>query len=279
MLKRITFFVFTCLLVIDCSWADSPFKDKVVMVTGASKGIGKSIAKTFAEKGAKVILISRTEADLQAVSDEISKDNGEATFFAADVTSEAEMEKAVHFAKNQYGRIDVLCHNAGIYPGKQLDEMESTLWNKVINTNLNSTFYITKAALPLMKQQKSGKIILISSTSGTEAGLPGQAHYTASKAGMIGFMKTAAIELAKDNIAINAIAPGTIMTEGLEKIPQEKLNKIKNIIPMKRLGLPKEIATVATFLASDDASFITGQYIVVDGGQTLPEIQAQDHYG
>lgn len=138
------------------------------------------------------------------------------------------MQKAVDFAKHRYGQLDILCHNAGIYPGKPLDEMDSDLWNKVINTNLNSTFYIIKADLPVMKQQKSGKIVLISSTSGTEAGLPGQAHYTASKAGMIGFMKTAAIELAKDNITINAIAPGTIMTEGLENIPEEKLNKIKS---------------------------------------------------
>lgn len=144
------------------------------------------------------------------------------------------------------------------YPGKPLEEIDSDLWNKVINTNLNSTFYVVKAALPLIKQQKIGKIILISSTSGTEAGLPGQAHYTASKAGMIGFMKTAAIEFAKDNITINSIAPGTIMTEDLEKIPEEKLDKIKNIIPMKRLDLPN---------------------IVVDGGQTLPEVQSMDHYG
>lgn len=269
------------IFLITASWistvyANAPFEGKVVLVTGASKGIGKSIATTFAHQGAKVVLVSRTEADLKSVQDEIKKQGGEASYFVGDVGDEKAMENSIEFTKKIYGRLDVLCHNAGIYPLKRLEEMDSYQWQKVIHTNLTSTFYLVKAAIPELKKQPHGRIILISSTSGTVAGYPGLSHYTASKAGMVGFLKTTAIELAKYNITVNAVAPGSIFTEGLAGVPQSKLDKMRNVIPMKRLGKPEEIAHTVTFLASEQASFITGQNIVVDGGQTLPEIQTAD---
>lgn len=249
------------------------FKDKVAIVTGASKGIGKSIALSLAEKGAKVVLVSRTKADLDAVAEEINKQGGEGVVFVADVGDEKAMNDMANFAEKKYGRIDIMVHNAGIYPVKRLEEMESDLWNKVIQTNLTSAFYVTKACTPIMKKHHYGRIIMITSTSGPVMGYPKLAHYTASKAGMVGFIKTAAIELAKYNITVNGVAPGTIFTEGLEVVPQERLDKMRNAIPMKRLGLPKEVAHAVTFLASEEASFITGENVIVDGGQTLPENQ------
>lgn len=262
-----------CLVSVSLPVAAESLKDKVAIVTGASKGIGKSIAQEFAQKGTKVVLVSRTEADLKRVTADIKQQGGEADYFTADVSNEQQMMEMIKFTEKKYGHIDIVVHNAGIYPLKRLEEMDSALWDKVIQTNLTSTFYITKACLPIMKKQNYGRIVLISSTSGTEAGYPGLAHYTASKAGMVGFIKTAAIELAKYNITVNAVAPGSILTEGLEGIPQEKRDKMASTIPMKRLGLPSEVAHTVTFLASEEASFITGQNIVVDGGQTLPEIQ------
>lgn len=266
-----------CLILVIYPACGETLKDKVVIVTGASKGIGKSIATTFADKKAKVVLVSRTETDLQNVVEEIKKSGGEASYFVADVADETLMQKMIDFCEEKYGQVDIMVHNAGIYPLKKLEDMDSALWDKVIQTNLSSTFYLVKAALPVLKKQNQGRIILISSTSGPEVGYPGLAHYTASKAGMVGFVKTAAIELAKYNITVNAVAPGTIFTEGLAVVPQEKLDKMKNVIPMKRLGLPKEVSDVVTFLASDEASFLTGQNIVVDGGQTLPEVQTVEY--
>lgn len=254
-------------------WAELSLSGKVAIVTGASQGIGKAVAENFAKKGAKVILISRTQSMLEDVARRIQNTGAEADYYVADVTNEEAMHHMVDFALKKYGRLDIVCHNAGIYPGKKLDDMDASLWNHVINTNLTSTFYVIKACLPVMQKQKYGRIILMSSTSGPETGYPGQAHYTASKAGMIGFMKTAAIEIAKYGITMNAVAPGSILTEGIKKAPSEKLEKMKSVIPMKRLGLPHEVAHAVSFLASDESSFITGQYIVVDGGQVLPEVQ------
>ncbi len=251
--------------------------NKVALITGASKGIGRSIAEVFADHGAKVILVGRTEASLKQAVEHILKRGGEASFIAADVSREEDMQRMAAVALKQYGRIDILIHNAGIYPLARLEDMTSEEWHTVLNTNLSGTFYAVKACLPIMKQQKYGRIVFTSSISGPRVGYPAASHYTASKGGMDGFMKTIAIELAKYNITVNAVEPGNIITEGLEDLGKAHLEKLTRAVPMGRLGKPEEVVYAHLFLASDEAQYITGQSIVVDGGQLLPESHHFDY--
>jgi 3-oxoacyl-[acyl-carrier protein] reductase len=247
------------------------FKDQVVIVTGASKGIGKSIATFFALEGAKLVLASRDETLLNKVKEELKSFGDELITVKADVSDQADMEKMAQAAVSKWGRIDILCHNAGIYPEVRLENMSLEDWQKVIDVNLTGTFLAVKACIPIMKQQRRGKIVVTSSISGPQTALPGHSHYTASKAGISGFIKTASVELAKYNINVNAVEPGNILTEGLEACGVEHMQNMKRAIPLGRLGTPKEVAHGVLFLASDDASYITGQSLIIDGGQILPE--------
>lgn len=259
------------------SFAELRLKGKVAVITGASRGIGVEIAKLFAQEGAKVVLLSRTENDLKKVVVDIEKNNGVASYIVGDVSCYEDLQKMASFAMNKYKRIDILVHNAGRYDDlARVDEMSQETWKKILQSNLDSTFYAVKAVLPFMKKEKYGRIIFISSISGPRVGLPGASNYTASKAGMNGFMKSIAIELAKYNINVNAVEPGNIITLELEKACSKKeiANRIK-AIPMGRLGTSVEIAQSCLFLASGESNYITGQSIIVDGGQTLPET----HYG
>lgn len=251
--------------------AQGRLEGKVAIITGASKGIGKGIAKTYAEEGAKVVLLSRTEKDLQQVVQEIKEAGGEASYIIGDVGKAEDMRRMAAETLKRHGRIDILVHNAAIYPINPIEEMTEAQWHKVINVNLNSTFYAVKAVLPTMKKQKYGRIVFTSSISGPRTGLPTMSHYTASKAGVNGFMRTVALELAKDNITVNAVEPGIVMTEGVVESGQAYIDAQKKSVPMGRLGTPEEIAKVHLFLASDDSSFITGQSIIIDGGQILAE--------
>jgi 3-oxoacyl-[acyl-carrier protein] reductase len=181
------------------------------------------------------------------------------------------MERMVKETFTQYGKIDILCHNAGIYPNVRLENMTLEEWQNVIDVNLTGTFLAVKGCIPLMKAQGGGKIVITSSISGPHTGLPGFSHYTASKGGVAGFIRTAAIELAKYKININAVEPGNIMTEGLDANGTEYINNMIRAIPLGRLGTPEDIAHAILFLASKEASYITGQNLIIDGGQTLPE--------
>ncbi|MFN8833074.1 MAG: SDR family oxidoreductase, partial [Alphaproteobacteria bacterium] len=176
---------------------------------------------------------------------------------------------------DQHKRLDILIHNAaGIYPFKKVEDMSYDEWRTALNTNLDAVFIVTKAVLNQMKTQKYGRIVYTSSISGPKVGLPGKSHYTAAKAGLTGFMKTVAIELAQYNITVNAVEPGNIETEGLRaRNSSDAIKERIAPIPMKRLGTPHEVAYAHLFLASDEAAYITGQSIVVDGGQILPETQ------
>ncbi len=247
---------------------------KIAIITGASKGIGKDIAKLFAKEGATVVLASRTENDLKNVSIDIQKSGGKASYTVTDVSKLQDVENLVSQTLKDYGRIDILIHNAGIYPINLVEDMQAQEWDKVIATNLTSAFYLVKACLPTMKKQKYGRMIFTSSISGPRVGLPGVSHYTASKAGMNGFMRTIAIELAKYGITVNAVEPGNIISEGFEEMGEEHKRKILSAIPMNRLGTGEDVGQAHLFLASDAANYITGQSIIVDGGQTLSESDA-----
>ena len=252
--------------------AEHRLQDKVAIITGASKGIGVGIAELFAKEGAKVVISSRSEKDLKKVADEIRKHGGEVTYVVADITKPEDMKRLAALAVKKYGRIDILVHNAaGIYPPARVDVMTNEEWHEAIHTNLDAVFYAVKAVVPTMEKQHYGRIVFTSSISGPRVGLPTKSHYTASKSGMNGFMKTIAIELAKYNITVNAVEPGNIMTEGLKLNSKKIIAERARAVPMKRLGTIDEVAYAHLFLASDEARYITGQSIIVDGGQTLPE--------
>jgi 3-oxoacyl-[acyl-carrier protein] reductase len=253
------------------------FKDQVVIVTGASRGIGRGIAYLFAEEGAKVFLVGRDEQQLKAVKASIEDRGEKAVYALADVSNSEDMERMIAKVLTEFGKVDVLCHNAGIYPHARLEDMTLQEWQKVIDVNLTGTFLAVKACIPTMKAQGSGKIVITSSISGPVTALPGYSHYTASKSGIAGFIRTAAVELAKYKININAVEPGTIAAEGLDAMGAEHIDNMLRAIPLGRLGNPEDIAYAVMFLASKEANYITGQSIIIDGGQTLPESHFSDY--
>lgn len=242
-----------------------------VIVTGASKGIGRGIALRFGLAGCNVLVVSRKSSEAQAVVAEIVAAGGTANGFAADVSREADMHAMADAAIKSYGTIDILCANAGIFPAAKLGAMTEADFDTVIGTNLKGTFLSVSACLPAMKTKKFGRIVLTSSITGPVTGYPGWSHYGASKAGQLGFMRTAAIELAAYGITVNAVLPGNIATEGLAGLGEDYVRKMEASVPMRRLGSIMDIANAALFFASDEAAYITGQSLVVDGGQILPE--------
>jgi 3-oxoacyl-[acyl-carrier protein] reductase len=242
-----------------------------VIVTGASKGIGRGMALRFGAAGCQVLVVSRKLSEASVVAAEIAAAGGGAMAFAADVSRPADTQAMAAAAIEAFGAIDVLCANAGIFPAAKLDAMTEADFDAVIGTNLKGTFLSVSACLPAMKAQKAGRIILTSSITGPVTGFPGWAHYGASKAGQLGFMRTAALELARDSITVNAILPGNVATEGLADLGQDYVRTMEASVPMRRLGSIKDIANAALFFASDEAAYITGQSLVVDGGQILPE--------
>jgi 3-oxoacyl-[acyl-carrier protein] reductase len=276
-LIRLTIILIGTIFMTTEGYCKDRLQGKIAIITGAGKGIGYGIARVFAEEGAKVVLVSRTEADLKKGVGEITKAGGNASYIVADVTKPKDLAKMAENTINNHGRIDILIHNAGIYPVANILDMTLENWNQVISTNLTSAFLVVKACLPSMKKQRYGRIVFTSSISGPRVGWPGGSHYTASKAGINGFMKTIAIELAKDNITVNAVEPGNILSEGLQEMTQEHRDNISSGIPMGRLGTPEEVAYAHLFLASDEAKYITGQSIIVDGGQILPESDQHMH--
>jgi 3-oxoacyl-[acyl-carrier protein] reductase len=251
--------------------AKKRFSEQVVVITGASKGIGRGIANVFAQEGAKVVLVARDETQLDAIKKGIEDRGEKAICIKADVSSQDDMQRMIDLVLKEYGKIDVLCHNAGIYPHARLEDMTLEEWQKVIDVNLTGTFLAVKACIPAMKTQGDGKIVVISSISGPQRAFPGYSHYTASKGGVAGFIKTAAVELAKYKININAVEPGSVASEGLEEMGADHMKNMIRAVPLGRLGTPEDIAYAVMFLASPESSYITGQSIIIDGGQTLPE--------
>lgn len=246
-------------------------KGRTAIVTGATKGIGRGIARVLARQGANVVLVSRNAGDGGKAIAEMTGVGGEAIHVAADVTDYAAMQKVVAKAEKAFGGLDILCANAGIFPQAKIVDLSPEDWDHVLGTNLKGTFLAVKACLPAFERRGKGRIVVTSSITGPITGYPGWTHYGASKAGQLGFLRTAAIELAKYKVTINAVMPGNIVTEGLEGLGQDYLDTMAASIPLKRLGDVEDIGNAALFFASDEAGYITGQTIVVDGGQTLPE--------
>ena len=240
--------------------------DKVAMITGATRGIGKQIALTLANEGYNIVLNYRTKNDeLIQAKNEIDSKNVNCLTVQGDVTNFEDCKQMIERAINEFGKIDVLINNAGITKDMLLARMKEEDFKQVIDVNLVGTFNMTKNVISYMMKARSGRIINISSVVGI-AGNAGQTNYSASKAGIIGFTKSLAKEVASRNILVNAVAPGFIETNMTDVLKQEVKDEIAKNIPLKRMGTPKDVANVVKFLASEDSSYITGQVISVDGG-------------
>lgn len=239
---------------------------KKTLVTGGSRGIGREIVLAFLREGASVYYMDLAEGDSLAEYREIAGKHGQtAAFFEGNVADEESVGTAIEAILQQAGNLDVLVNNAGITRDNLLFRMSSKEWNDVISVNLTSAFYTSKLVLRHMAKQRSGSVINVASIVGI-IGNGGQVNYSASKAGMIGLTKSSAREVAKRNVRVNAVAPGFINTKMTQELTEEQQNALKTQIPMERIGEPEEVAKVITFLASDLASYLTGQVIHVTGG-------------
>ncbi len=242
------------------------FDDKVAIVTGASRGIGRAIALEFGGRGARVVVnFNQSSSAADEVVKKISESGGEAFSHQADVSVFEQADGLVKTAIEKYGDLHILVNNAGITRDGLIMTMSESDWDDVIQTNLKSTFNCCKAAIRHMLRRRYGRIINIASVSGI-MGNPGQTNYSASKAGQIGFTRALAREVASRTITVNAIAPGFIQTDIWSTVPEDAQKSLMDIIPLGRVGQPEEIAKAAAFLASDDAAYITGHILTVDGG-------------
>jgi 3-oxoacyl-[acyl-carrier protein] reductase len=244
---------------------------RAVVVTGATRGIGKGIARVFADNGARVLIVGRDKDAADAAVAELTAGGAEVSYLLADISVREGCQLVAATAVERLGGVDVLCANAGIFPDKRLADMTDEDLDTVLGTNLRGCILSVQACLPALQESAHGRVILTSSITGPITGFPGWSHYGASKAGQLGFMRTAAIELAAHAITVNAVLPGNVITEGLVDLGEDYINEMTASVPLRRLGTVDEIGYAALFLASDEAAYITGQTIVVDGGQILPE--------
>jgi 3-oxoacyl-[acyl-carrier protein] reductase len=243
-------------------------KGKVAIVTGASRGIGRSIALALASEGAKIVAVDMVSDGVEALASEIRNAGGEAVAVQGNVTAPADAEKMVDEAVSAFGRVDILVNNAGITRDGLLLRMKDEDWDAVLSVNLKGAFLCTRAASKVMAKQRFGRIINIASIVG-QMGNAGQANYCASKAGLIGLTKSNARELAKRNVTVNAVAPGFIATDMTDVLPEKVKQELVAQIPMERLGSADDIANAVLFLASERSNYITGQVLGVNGGMYM----------
>ena len=243
-------------------------KDKVAIVTGASRGIGEAIARKFCQEGASVMLCSRSAESVATIVESLSDEAGNAKSTQADISNKADVEALVDLTLEEFDRVDILVNNAGITRDTLFMRMKDEDWDVVLQTNLTGTAYCMRMVIRSMMRQRSGRIINISSVVGV-AGNAGQANYAASKAGIIGLTKSVAKEVGSRGITVNAITPGFITTDMTEKISEADQQTMLEMIPAGSFGTPADVAGTALFLASDAARYITGQAIQVDGGMFM----------
>ncbi len=241
---------------------------RVALITGASQGIGRACALALAEAGANVALAARNEEKLASVVKEAEAKGVQAAAFRMDVADEDSVKAAVKSAIGQFGKIDILVNNAGITKDTLLMRMKRADWDSVIQTNLSGAYFCTQAVISSMLKQRWGRVVNISSVFG-QMGQAGQANYAASKAGLIGFTMAMAREVASRNITVNAVAPGYIETAMTEALPEELKSKVNEMIPLGRAGTDMEVAHAVRFLASEEASYITGHVLSVNGGMLM----------
>ncbi|MHC9291171.1 3-oxoacyl-ACP reductase FabG [Mycobacterium sp. LTG2003] len=247
-------------------------KNRSVLITGGSKGIGRGIATVFARAGANVAVAARSSAGLDAcVADIDGLGSGKVIGVVTDVSDRKSCDELASAAREAFGGIDVVCANAGIFPDAPLATMTPEQLTDIFAVNVNGTFFAVQACLDALIASGSGRVILTSSITGPITGYPGWSHYGATKSAQLGFMRTAAIELAPHKITVNAILPGNIMSEGMIENGEEYIASMARSIPAGALGTPEDIGHLAAFLATKEAGYITGQAIAVDGGQVLPE--------
>ncbi|MBX6323856.1 MAG: SDR family oxidoreductase [Rhodospirillaceae bacterium] len=244
---------------------------RTAVVIGAAQGIGRGIAEVFLEQGARLAIGDWNAAAGEAAARDLAA-RGDVFFHRTDVSRPDSVEGLAAAALARFGRIDILVQNAGIYPLTPIESITPEEWDQVLAVNLKGCFLAARACLPAMKARRHGRMLFTASITGPRVSSPGHGHYSASKAGITGFVRAAAIEFAPYGITVNAVEPGNIMTEGVQTgRSQEFVRAMERSVPLGRLGMPRDVAHAFLYLASDEASYVTGTTIVVDGGQTLLE--------
>jgi 3-oxoacyl-[acyl-carrier protein] reductase len=244
---------------------------KLAIVTGAGQGIGRSIAEVFAREGAMVVVATRTPAHGEETVRLIEAAGGSAEFLSVEMSDQGAVAALVDRVADRHDRLDIIVHNAAAFSRVPLERLDDSALDNALAVNLKACFTLTRAAIPYMRKRGGGRILVTSSVTGPRVAMPQTAHYAASKGGVGGFIRSAALELAADNITVNGVEPGYIDTPATRRNSAERRAAMAHYIPAKRFGRPEEVAYAMLFLASDEASYITGQTIVVDGGSTLPE--------
>ena len=253
---------------------NTPFQlnGKVAIITGSGQGIGESIAKVFADAGAIVIVATRTASNGQETVDDICSQGGRASLYQVDVGTSAACAALVAATVEMYGRLDIMVHNAAVFSRHTIETMPDESLSHSLDVNLKACFWLTKYAIPHIRKQGGGRILVTSSVTGPRVAMAGNSHYAASKAGVNGFIRGAALEYAQENITVNGVEPGLIYTSAMDpEADGHGIDAVTAYIPMRRMGDPMDVAYAMLYLASDQASYVTGQTIVVDGGGLLPE--------
>ena len=250
------------------------FSTKTVLVTGGAQGIGRAIVEAFAWRGARVMIADLRFSQAQALAAELTAQACQVKATGVDMADAAAVFELVEAIERSWGRLDILVHNAGYFPLTPFTQITPSMLERTLAVNLSALFWLTQAALPMFQRQGSGCVLVTSSVTGPRVAYPGLSHYAASKAGVNGFIRNAALELATYQVRVNGVEPGMIATPAMDNLGDAQVNAdITGRVPLGRLGVPQDIAGAMLFLASDLAAYITGQTLVVDGGSTLPEVK------